>query len=184
MSQTVQKNINSNTEETLHRQPLMLDRYQTRRNKKVKKSKCMSAREKREKKVYDIEPEHQRYELFLPLHKLWREYMQDMLKLQLNSNLKGIYPRLLKADYHGCLVAVCRSKCPSYVGTTGIIIQETRNVFKIITRDDSLKMIPKANSVFSFQLEDFMFKIYGNHFRFRASERSVRKFKTKATVDL
>lgn len=32
-----------------------------------------------------------------------------------------------------------RSKCPSYVGTCGILLQETKNAFKIITKDDKLK---------------------------------------------
>ena len=34
---------------------------------------------------------------------------------------------------------VSRSKCPSYVGTSGILLQETKNAFKIITKDDKLK---------------------------------------------
>lgn len=43
-----------------------------------------------------------------------------------------------------CLVCVClqpviRSKCPSYVGTTGILVQEFKHVFKIITEEDKMK---------------------------------------------
>lgn len=47
--------------------------------------------------------------------------------------------RLLRADYHGAYITVTRSKCPSLIGISGIVIQETRNVFKIITRNDRLK---------------------------------------------
>lgn len=32
-----------------------------------------------------------------------------------------------------------RSKCPSYVGQSGILLQEFKHVFKIITREDRLK---------------------------------------------
>lgn len=35
--------------------------------------------------------------------------------------------------------AVTKSKCPSYVGVTGILLQETKHVFKIITKEDRLK---------------------------------------------
>lgn len=35
--------------------------------------------------------------------------------------------------------AVTKSKCPSYVGVTGILLQETKHVFKIITKEDHLK---------------------------------------------
>ena len=45
-------------------------------------------------------------------------------------------------------------------------------------------MIPKANSVFTFELGGFEFTIHGNHFRYRSCERSARKFKRKPTTDL
>lgn len=35
--------------------------------------------------------------------------------------------------------AVTKSKCPSYVGVTGILLQETKHVFKILTKEDRLK---------------------------------------------
>lgn len=35
--------------------------------------------------------------------------------------------------------AVVRSKCPSYVGLSGILLQEFKHVFKIITAEDRLK---------------------------------------------
>lgn len=34
---------------------------------------------------------------------------------------------------------VVRSSCPSYVGTTGILVQELKHVFRIITKEDRLK---------------------------------------------
>ncbi|KAK3746381.1 hypothetical protein QZH41_018206 [Actinostola sp. cb2023] len=167
---------------TLQRKPLMLDTVKTTKTKRKKVK--MSAREKKERGIYDLTAGDHKYEMYLPLHKLWTDYMQDILNLHANSNLKEVVPKMLKADYHGCLITVCRSKCPSYIGVTGIVLQETKNVFKIITKDDKIKAIPKGNSVFSFEINGFMFKIFGNHFRFRASERSVRKFKTKPTLDL
>jgi len=34
---------------------------------------------------------------------------------------------------------VVRSKCPTYVGASGIVAQETENVFKIITPSNALQ---------------------------------------------
>ena len=36
-------------------------------------------------------------------------------------------------------MTVARSKCPSLVGFTGIVVQETKNTFNIITKDDQMK---------------------------------------------
>lgn len=36
-------------------------------------------------------------------------------------------------------LVVVRSKCPSYVGATGILVQEFKHIFKIITKEDKLK---------------------------------------------
>ncbi len=36
-------------------------------------------------------------------------------------------------------LVVVRSKCPSYVGLTGILVQELKHVFKVITKEDQLK---------------------------------------------
>lgn len=34
---------------------------------------------------------------------------------------------------------VARSKCPTYIGVSGIVAQETENVFKIITPNNALR---------------------------------------------
>lgn len=164
--------------------PVILDKLNKHKSNKKPKRKEMSLKEKRSRGIYKISSKNQRYEMYLPLHELWTGYMQEMLNLTSESNLKVVYPKLLRADYHGCILKVSRSKCPSYIGTCGILLQETKNSFKIITKQDKLKMIPKANSVFTFELEGFEFTIHGNHFCFRSSERSARRFKPKATTDL
>uniref|UniRef100_M3Y9S4 Ribonuclease P protein subunit p29 n=1 Tax=Mustela putorius furo TaxID=9669 RepID=M3Y9S4_MUSPF len=80
--------------------------------------------------------------------------------------------------------AVTKSKCPSYVGVTGILLQETKHVFKILPKEDRLKVIPKLNCVFAVQIDGFIFYIYGSKFQLRSSERSAKKFKAKLTRDL
>uniref|UniRef100_A0A673WI36 Ribonuclease P protein subunit p29 n=1 Tax=Salmo trutta TaxID=8032 RepID=A0A673WI36_SALTR len=153
--------------------------------KKKKRAKGLNAKQRREMKVFQLKPEHQKYELFLPLHELWKQYIRDLCNgLKPESNPQTIQQRLLKADFHGAILTVARSKCPSYVGTTGILVQEMKHVFKIITKEDRLKVIPKRNSVFAVEIDGFVSHIYGSKFELRSSERSAKKFKVKGTIDL
>ncbi|XP_029948036.1 ribonuclease P protein subunit p29 [Salarias fasciatus] len=150
-----------------------------------KKAKGLNARQKRAMKIFQIKPEHQRYELFLPLHELWKQYVIDLCNgLKPTSSPQFVQQKLLKADFHGAIITVVRSKCPSYVGTTGILVQEFKHIFKIITKEDRLKVIPKRNSVFAVEINGFTSHIYGSKFEQRASERSAKKFKVKGTIDL
>ncbi|KAH9955899.1 Rof/RNase P-like protein [Russula dissimulans] len=61
-----------------------------------------------------------------------------------------VHPKLVKADFHGSIVTVRRSKNPALVGVSGIVVQETENTFKVVTRKDKLKVLPKQGSVFVF----------------------------------
>ncbi|XP_044053328.1 ribonuclease P protein subunit p29 isoform X2 [Siniperca chuatsi] len=149
-----------------------------------KKAKGLNARQKRAMKIFQIKPEHQRYKLFLPLHELWRQYVIDLCSGLKPTSPQFVQQKLLKADFHGAIITVVRSKCPSYVGTTGILVQEFKHVFKIITKEDKLKVIPKRNSVFAVEINGFVSHIYGSKFEQRASERSAKKFKVRGTIDL
>lgn len=173
-------------DDQLQRKAVVLE-YFTRRKQKEKKkrSRGLSARQRRGLRLFDIRPEQQRYKLFLPLHELWKQYIRDLCNgLKPDTQPQIIQARLLKADLHGAIVSVTKSKCPSYVGVTGILLQETKHVFKIITEEDRLKVIPKLNCVFTVETDGFISYIYGSKFQLRSSERSAKKFKAKGTTDL
>ncbi|KAM5207851.1 ribonuclease P protein subunit p29 isoform 1-T1 [Hipposideros larvatus] len=173
-------------EDRLRRRAVVLE-YFTRRKQKEKKARCrgLSARQRRGLRLFDIRPEQQRYKFFLPLHELWKQYIRDLCNgLKPDTQPQMIQAKLLKADLHGAIVSVTKSKCPSYVGVTGILLQETKHVFKIITKEDRLKVIPKLNCVFSVETDGFISYIYGSKFQLRSSERSAKKFKAKGTTDL
>jgi len=98
---------------------------------------------------------------FLPLHQLWLDYMSELLGLFSSSSYSsaqkndtampsaaGMHAKLVKADFHGAIVSVRQSKNPCLVGLSGIVIHETENAFKIVTKADTLRLIPKAHSVF------------------------------------
>ncbi|XP_051919991.1 ribonuclease P protein subunit p29 [Hippocampus zosterae] len=161
--------------------------YTRPKKKRINKQKAkgLNAQQKREVKIFHIKSEHQRYDLFLPLHNLWKQYVIDLCSgLKPTSSPQSVQQKLLKADFHGAIITVVRSKCPPYVGITGILIQEFKHVFKIITKQDTLKVIPKRNSVFQVEIKGFISYIYGNKFEQRASERSAKKFKISGTIDL
>ncbi|XP_078688962.1 ribonuclease P protein subunit p29-like [Branchiostoma floridae x Branchiostoma belcheri] len=181
------QNFKPSEKKDLKKSYLLLDLPYRQKPTVAKKKTTLNSREKREKKVYDIPPEHQKYSLYVPLHKLWLQYIKDHLQLTPTSNLTLLQKKMLKADVHGALVTVCKSRCPAYVGLTGIILQETKNVFKIITKEDKLKTVPKANSVFSVEFEGLRANIYGNHFCMRSARRASKKFKMpmkNPTIDL
>ncbi|KAJ7402380.1 hypothetical protein BTVI_86728 [Pitangus sulphuratus] len=173
-------------QEFLTRKALVLEYYPKKKTKqKRKKVKGFTSKQRRELRLFEIEPEQQRYAIFLPLHELWKQYIRDLCHgLKPDAQPHMIQSKLLKADLHGAIVTVTKSKCPSYVGITGIILQEFKHVFKVITKEDKLKVVPKLNNVFSLEIDGFISYIYGSKFLMRASERSAKKFKLKGTIDL
>ncbi|KAF9929053.1 RNase P/RNase MRP complex subunit [Linnemannia zychae] len=155
-----------------------------RRRKRANKAKVLTAKEKRQFHVYDIPLDSRKYELFEPLHNLWKEYVEELFG---NSNPLTFTQKLLKADFHGAIITgivVARSKCPTYIGISGIVAQETENVFKIITPTNALRVVPKVNNVFTIHIKNSIFTLHGNQFRYRASQRSAKKFKSRPTIDL
>jgi len=171
--------------------------------------------------MWNLERNVVKYEIFLPIHHLWLGYMAELMDLASPPdpttappilrlpNAASMQAKLVKADFHGSILTVRRSKNPSLVGCCGILIHETENTFKLVTRADQLKVIPKQNSVFAFSIPLYApapqhatfpdstpqqgqgsttpsieFELYGNQFRFRATDRANRKFKAKETVEL
>ncbi|ORX89239.1 RNase P/MRP, p29 subunit [Basidiobolus meristosporus CBS 931.73] len=164
---------------------LLLDNPAAKNSQKKSRGKQrrlgLTSKEKKEGKVYDLPAECHKYALFVPLHKLWLQYMEELF----NGSSPSVFAqKILKADLHGCLITVVKSKCPHYIGVSGILVQEKRNVFNIITSNDRLLVIPKVNSVFTFKIRDSIFTLYGNQLLCKASDRAAKKFKGKPTIDL
>ncbi|KAI8140983.1 Rof/RNase P-like protein [Fennellomyces sp. T-0311] len=148
-----------------------------------KRGKRLSAAERRAMKIYDI-PKGVKYDHFMPLHNLWQGYMKELYSQGQNTQQFG--QKLLKADFHGAIVKVTKSSNPVLVSATGIVVQETQNLFKIITKEDRLKSIPKAKTVFQVELDvcKCTFTLYGQQLLTRSAERAAKKFKAKPTIDL
>ncbi|KAI8092458.1 Rof/RNase P-like protein [Halteromyces radiatus] len=158
--------------------------------KRKAKNRPLNARERRQLKVYDIDKTYIKYDLFLPLHQLWQGYMKDVWESSRGGTesqaVQQFAQRLLRADLHGSILTVTKSKNPLFIGTTGIMIQETMNVFSIVTKDNKLKKVPKAGTIFLLKTDACKqsFTLYGQQLQFRAAERAAKKFKVKSSIDL
>ncbi|XP_064641555.1 ribonuclease P protein subunit p29-like isoform X2 [Lineus longissimus] len=153
-------------------------KHTLKKHMKPKKKEKLTTKDKKSARLFEIKPEHQKYELYEPMHQLWKDYMFDLIDFShFDFRNPSIQQALLKADYHGCILTVTKSKCDSLVGISGIIIQETKNTFKIITKDDKLKVLPKRNSIFTFLLKDYVFNIHGDNFLSKTSMRARKTFK-------
>ncbi|CAH1780482.1 unnamed protein product [Owenia fusiformis] len=150
-----------------------------------RKLRGLTCKERKKLKLYKPQAENQKYSMYIQMHEMWLDYMRSIINVKSLNNIpvKANDHAMLRADYHGCLATVTKSKCPSYVGLTGIIIQETKNTFKIITKDDKIKTLPKENCVFTFIIDDIQFTMYGKHFAFRPADRATKKFTSKPTLD-
>lgn len=64
-----------------------------------------------------------------------------LLVCRVTSETRGhdVAKQLMNADLHAALLHVTQSRCSSLVGISGIVLQETRNTFVVVTRDNQLK---------------------------------------------
>ncbi|KAK4560947.1 hypothetical protein LTR86_004902 [Recurvomyces mirabilis] len=174
------------------------DRLQkAKKARKSNKPKPLSAKQKRALCVYEIPKEQRKYAIYEPLHRMWCEYMRDILGLKegkrafVDANSAG--PLLVSADYHGALVEVVRSRCGSRVGRSGIVVRDTKFTFEVVTQQNELKILPKEHSIFRFEIpfEDaaegavqsrpLVFEIYGSQFENRAPDRANKKISQLAS---
>ncbi|KAF1796405.1 Rof/RNase P-like protein [Mucor lusitanicus] len=158
------------------------DKKELAKKLKNKKDGKLTAKEKRRLKVYDIPKEAHQYKLFEPLSQLWQGYMSRLL----SQGSVNFEQKLIKADFHGATMTVVQTTNPSYIGVTGIVIQETMSMFKIITKENKLKQIPKNSSNFDIYIQETQknYRLYGPQFVARPAERASKKFKPKPTIDL
>ncbi|XP_011497538.1 PREDICTED: ribonuclease P protein subunit p29 [Ceratosolen solmsi marchali] len=134
------------------------------------------------------------YKQMVPLNSLWLGYMHHMLGIKnftslpmnfTHSHWESINHRLIKADFHGAIITIVKSKCPSTIGIEGIIIQDTKNTFKVLGKDNVIRVIPKASCIFRIHLEhNVYFDVFGKELCIRPTERSVKKFKNFQIPDL
>ncbi|TIA49407.1 RNase P/MRP, p29 subunit [Aureobasidium pullulans] len=172
-------------------------------NRKSKMPRPLTAKQKRELGIYDIPKEQQKYDIYVPIWKLWCAYMREILGMEKSRyvNAAGVGPLLASADYHGAMVDVVRCRCVGRVGIRGIVVKDTKFTLEIITPKNELKTVPKEYTVFRFEVpfvekdndgdsqmaesqKPFIFELHGSQFQNRAADRAARKFKQHIDPDL
>ncbi|XP_065201408.1 ribonuclease P protein subunit p29 [Planococcus citri] len=160
--------------------------------KKVKlrpKKTELSQKDRRALNLYRLPKTGIKYKDAAPMNRLWEGYMTKFLNLDQLKGKSWYNPKtgnlwesvsftLLKADFHGALVKVLQSRCPSYVGHEGIIIFDTKYTFTIIGKDDTTRTVPKLSCIFEISVKQYKFKIFGKYFCIRTAERSTKKIKS------
>lgn len=132
--------------------------HKLEQRKRKLKPRPLTAKAKRASHIYTIPKSGQKYEVFEGLHQMWEAYIREVLFDNPDGWASGpitgagAAPKLVSADYHGAELEVVRSRCVSRVGVKGIVIKETKFTFELITKNNTVKSIPKEGTVFQFIL--------------------------------
>ncbi|KAM9899891.1 hypothetical protein OXX79_005453 [Metschnikowia pulcherrima] len=145
-----------------------------------------------------------RYDMYLQLNSLWKQYIQDLLfGDQKNPNLNMVLPRLSTADFNGCKLRVIESRDRNLIGFEGIVLYDSQHSFMLVSPQlkqsnhvispaqsvGGLKVVSKRGTMFAFDVEcapgEFVsFTILGSRFELRAVDRAGKKFKSRGVEDI
>ena len=116
------------------------------------------------------------------LRQLWLAYAEDLLEGCTTPEMAAV--RLVRADFHGATIRVVQTKTPPLLGLEGTVVQETAAVFKVVTKANVCKTVPKAGSIFEVQTSRFKVVLFGMNICQKPSERSKKKNKVKYTIEI
>jgi ribonuclease P protein subunit POP4 len=110
----------------------------------------------------------------------WNEYIT--LLLNKSTQMDTITSKMLKADLHGALIEVFKSKNANLTKLRGINLLETRRTFNLLCEDNKVRTVLKRGCEFCINLpydSKLRVKILGDNFTYKAVERSKAKYKNK-----
>ncbi|CAN8073747.1 unnamed protein product [Agarophyton chilense] len=131
-------------------------------------------RTKRKGKVH-LKGDEAKFGTYNSLQSLWLSYARKVFK----TSGQALGDRILRMDWHGAYMRIVRSKDPSLVGCSGVLVAETANTFVLISKKDKPITVPKNVSVVQFTVDNRTVELNLPALCFRASERSARKIKKK-----
>lgn len=166
---------------------LLLDtKRRSKKSKREKPPKGLTHKERKLLKVFDIPKELQKFALVEPLHELWCGYMEETFRLSniQPNNQSSVQEDLTKADFHGSLMKIVNSTNSTLIGLEGIVVRETKNTFHLITREDQLKVVPKAVCTFMCSIRKVQIKIFGVNFCARPADRIKKKLGKRRPIEV
>ncbi|KAL8738169.1 MAG: hypothetical protein Q9181_001027 [Wetmoreana brouardii] len=183
------------------------------KSRRRQKPKPLSAKEKRVTGIYEIPKHLQKYDIYVPIYRMWLRYIWEILGMVKGKQnwvtAQGAGAKLASADFHGAKLLVVRSKCVSTVGLEGIVVRDTKFTFQLVTKEDKLKTVPKNHTLFKFHIPQpdavpdspdprlgkdiakddiganaLAFEVHGSSFEHRAIDRATKKFKQRNMTEL
>ena len=152
-------------------------------SKVEQKKRALNRNQRKSMGLHDIPIEQQKYHLFEPLHHLWTQYMERLIKLPLNGTDEQ-FTKIARADLHGAKLIVVCCKCVGNIGISGIVVKDTKNTFELVTEADQLKKIPKAHTNFRITIGGVDLILFGNQLRARPADRISKKLKNHHSIAL
>ena len=122
------------------------------------------------------------FDAMKPVHELWVDYinaLRSTVQRVSATHQHQLRDKVMRADLHGALIRVVRSRNATVVGTCGYVLVESKMAFQVVTRQNAIRLIPKLHTVFDVYHPTAIFRFYGDHLLMRAAERSIRKFKSR-----
>lgn len=117
-----------------------------------------------------------------PLRALWQAYACDLVRSA--TSLAEAQARVAHADLHGAVLRVVRARCPALVGAEGTCVQETAQVFKLVTAADVVRNVQKAGTVFATDVGGAAVTLYGSNLCQRPADRASKRTRSARSVYL
>jgi ribonuclease P protein subunit POP4 len=157
------------------------------KRKNLKKRNPLTCRQKKELNLYKLKSDEPRsYNQFLLMNQLWQQYIN---KTFLTENLDfinedSVLNVLKHADFHGSILKVVKSKCKNLISLSGIVLQEKKNVFVLLTKNKVLKTVPKLDNLFELEINGIKFILIGSNMCVKPELRTTKYIKPKNETDI
>ena len=167
---------------------------QLKKDKKLKnprKKKNLTCKLRKSLNLYKLDKNGEKleYEKFKVMNELWQQYMNKVLinlneKSLENLSEESVLQYVKQADLHGAIINVVRSKCKNLIGLRGIVLQEKRNVFVILTKANLIKTIPKHDNLFEIEINECKFTLVGTNMCIKTELRVTKTIKPKEAINI
>ncbi len=160
---------------------------QTQLKPSVHRPKALSFKTRKSLRLFDLnKKETLDYAKYEQINQLWHSYANSCLTACLSPNGKlseeSVLNCLKQIDYHGCCLSVVKSSSKSFIGVSGLVLQDKKNVFYLLTKENRIKIVPKFGCLFEFEILGFCRMILvGSNVCVKPEMRSTKhaKIKTK-----
>jgi ribonuclease P protein subunit POP4 len=162
-----------------------------------KRKLVINCKLKKQLRMYKLDKnEKLDYEKYLKINSLWKNYAASCLLTCLPKEVKenesanilneeNVLNCLKQIDYHGCHLTIKRSNSKTLIGLSGIVLQDRKNVFFILSEDNQIKIVPKAGSLFEFELFDtFKLTLVGSNMLYKPEMRVTKHAKIKTKLNI